>query len=212
MSAATEIGFPVAVKVASPNIPHKTEISGFELGLTGPDDVRLAFIAVTSRARRTHADAYIEGVLVSRMVTGGIETILGAHHDPTFGQVVMFGLGEIFVETIEDVSFRVARFGDDEAHRMMRKLKGFPLLDGARGGPRCDLDRLAATHAGSLQSTELNPLVVLPTEHNLVALDALIVTRQEPVPSEKYKAARYNARLSSLQPHNWKPETQNTQN
>jgi len=195
VSAATEIGFPVAVKVASPNIQHKTEISGFELGLTGPDDVRRAFIAVTSRARRTHADAYIEGVLVSRMVTGGIETILGAHHDPTFGQVVMFGLGGIFVETIEDVSFRVAPFGDDEAHRMMRELKGFPLLDGTRGGPRCDLDRLAAvisslsrfaaTHAGSLQSTELNPLVVLPTEHDLVALDALIVTRQEPVPPEK---------------------------
>ena len=185
VSAATELGFPVALKIASPDILHKTEAGGVELGLATADDVAQAFAAVTGRARLASPDARIEGVLVSRMVTGGVETILGVQDDPTFGPVVMFGLGGIFVETLKDVAFRVAPFEADEAHRMMRELKGFPLLDGARGRPRCDLDalaaplsalsRFAAAHAGHLHSAELNPVVVLPEGRGLVALDALIV-------------------------------------
>ena len=187
VSAATELGFPVALKIASPDILHKTEVGGVELGLATADDVAQAFAAVTGRARLARPDARITDVLVSRMVTGGVETILGVHHDPTFGPVVMFGLGGIFVDTLKDVAFRVAPFADDEAHRMMRELKGFRLLEGVRGRPRCDLDalaaalsalsRFAAAHAGHLQSAELNPVVVLPEGRGLVALDALIVTK-----------------------------------
>ena len=120
-------------------------------------------------------------------MTGGVETILGVQDDPTFGPVVMFGLGGIFVETLKDVAFRVAPFEDDEAHRMMREMKGFPLLEGVRGHPRCDLDalaaalaalsRFAAAHAGALESAELNPVLVFAEGHGLVALDALIVTK-----------------------------------
>jgi acyl-CoA synthetase (NDP forming) len=188
VSAATALGFPVALKIASPDILHKTEIGGVELDLGTAHDVAQAFAAVTGRARLAHPDARIEGVLVSRMVTGGVETILGVQDDPTFGPVVMFGLGGIFVETLKDVAFRVAPFDDDEAHRMMRELKAFPLLDGARGRPRCDLDaaaaalsalsRFAAAHAGHLESAELNPVVVLPEGHGLVALDAVVVPRR----------------------------------
>ena len=187
VSAAIELGFPVALKIASPDILHKTEAGGVELGLAAADDVAQAFAAVTGRARLARPDARIEGVLVSRMVTGGVETILGVQDDPTFGPVVMFGLGGIFVETLKDMVFRVAPFEADEAHRMMRELKGFPLLDGVRGRPRCDLDALAAAlaalsrfaagHAGHLHSAELNPVVVLPEGRGLVALDALIVPK-----------------------------------
>ena len=187
VSAATELGFPVALKIASPDILHKTEVGGVELGLATADDVAQAFAAVTGRARLARPDARITDVLVSRMVTGGVETILGVQDDPTFGPVVMFGLGGIFVDTLKDVAFRVAPFADDEAHRMMRELKGFRLLEGVRGRPRCDLDalaaalsalsRFAAAHAGHLQSAELNPVVVLPEGRGLVALDALIVTK-----------------------------------
>ncbi len=188
VSAATRLGFPVVLKIASPDILHKTEVGGVELGLTTAKDVVQAFAAVTGRARLARPDARIKDVLVSRMVTGGVETILGVQDDPTFGPVVMFGLGGIFVETLKDVAFRVAPFEPDEAHRMMRELQGFPLLDGARGRPPCDLDalatalsalsRFAAAHAGQLQSAELNPVMVLPAGQGLVALDALIVTKR----------------------------------
>ena len=99
----------------------------------------------------------------------------------------MFGLGGIFVETLKDVTFRVAPFDVDEGHRMMRELQGFPLLDGARGRPACDLDavaqalaalsRFAAAHTDQLESAELNPVLVLPAGRGLVALDALIVPK-----------------------------------
>ncbi len=188
VSAATELGFPVALKIASADILHKTEAGGVELGLATADDVAQAFAAVTGRARLARPDARIEGVLVSHMVTGGVETILGVQDDPTFGPVVMFGLGGIFVEMLKDVAFRVAPFEEDEAHRMMREVKGFPLLDGARGRPRCDLDalaaalaalsRFAAAHAGHLHSAELNPVMVLAEGQGLVALDALIVPKR----------------------------------
>ncbi len=188
VSAATELGFPVALKIASADILHRPEAGGVELGLATADDVAQAFAAVTGRARLARPDARIEGVLVSHMVTGGVETILGVQDDPTFGPVVMFGLGGIFVEMLKDVAFRVAPFEEDEAHRMMREVKGFPLLDGARGRPRCDLDalaaalaalsRFAAAHAGHLHSAELNPVMVLAEGQGLVALDALIVPKR----------------------------------
>ncbi len=188
VAAARAIGYPVALKVASPDIPHKTETGGVELDLDTADNVAHAFAAVTGRARLGVPEARIDGVLVSPMVNGGVETILGVQHDPTFGPVVMFGLGGIFVETLKDVSFRVAPFEDDEAHRMMRELTGFPLLEGVRGRRRCDLDavaaalsalsRFAAAHAGQLESAELNPVVVFEEGHGLVALDAMLVPRR----------------------------------
>ncbi len=190
VAAATTLGFPVALKIASLEIPHKTDIGGVMLGLDSPGEVAQAFADVTGRARMAHPEARLDGVLVSRMVTGGVETIMGVRYDPTFGPVVMFGLGGIFVEVLEDIAFRVAPFDTAEAHRMMRELRGFPLLDGVRGRPRGDLDatasalaalsRFAAAHADGLDSAELNPVVVLPEGRGVVALDALVVPKTSP--------------------------------
>ena len=185
--AAIELGLPVALKIASPDIVHKTEFGGVELALNTTTDVKNAFASVTGRTKMAHPEARLEGVLVSPMVTGGVETIFGVQDDPTFGPVIMFGLGGVFVETLKDVSFRVAPFDDEEAHRMMRELQGFAVLNGVRGRPRCDLaaiasalvarSRFAAEHSGQLESAELNPVVALPTGQGLVALDAVIVTK-----------------------------------
>ena len=183
--AATQLGFPVAVKVASLDIAHKSDVGGVALDLDTPEEVMEAFTAVTGKARAAcpHADIY--GVLVSPMVRDGVEMILGVQHDPTFGPVVMCGLGGVFVEVLADVSFRPAPFDVAEAHRMLRELQGYPLLAGARGRPPGDVDaladalaalsRFAAAHAGQLDSAELNPVVVRPAGQGVVALDALIV-------------------------------------
>ncbi len=185
--AAAEFGCPVALKIASPDIAHKSDAGGVALGLATADAVTRAFAAVIGRARSAHPDAHFDGVLVSPMVTGGVEMILGVQDDPTFGPVVMCGLGGVFVEALEDVSFRAAPFDAAEAHRMLRELQGFPLLAGARGRPPGDVDalaaalaalsRFAAAHAGQLDSAELNPVLVRPAGQGVVALDALLVPK-----------------------------------
>jgi acyl-CoA synthetase (NDP forming) len=118
------------------------------------------------------------------MVAGGAEAIVGVHRDPAFGPVVMFGLGGIFVEVLKDVTFRVAPFAVDEARRMIREIRGFPLLDGARGRPKLDIEALAeclsrlsvfaVINAERYRSIDINPLIVLPK--GVVAVDALIET------------------------------------
>ena len=183
--AATQLGFPVALKIASPDIAHKSDIGGVALDLDTPEEVIGAFTAVTDKARAACPHAHIDGVLVSPMVRDGVEMILGVQHDPTFGPVVMCGLGGVFVEILADVSFRPAPFDAAEAHRMLRELQGYPLLAGARGRSPGDVDaladalaalsRFAAAHAGQLDSAELNPVVVRPAGQGVVALDALIV-------------------------------------
>ncbi len=185
--AAAALGFPAALKIASPDIAHKSDVGGVALDLDTPDAAAEAFAAVTGKARAARPHARIDGVLVSPMVRNGVEMILGVQHDPTFGPVVMCGLGGVFVEVLADVSFRPAPFDAAEAHRMLRELRGFPLLAGTRGRPPGDVDalaaalaalsRFAAAHAGRLESAELNPVVVRPAGQGVVALDALIVPR-----------------------------------
>ena len=183
--AAAELGFPVALKIASPDIAHKSDVGGVALDLGTPEAVARAFTALVAAARSARPGAHVEGILVSPMVTGGVEMILGVQHDPTFGPVVMCGLGGVFVEILADVCFRPAPFDAAEAHRMLRELRGYPLLAGARGRPPGDVDalaaalaalsRFAAAHAGQLESAELNPVLVRPVGQGVVALDALIV-------------------------------------
>jgi acyl-CoA synthetase (NDP forming) len=187
--AAAELGFPVALKIASPDIAHKSDMGGVALDLGTSEAVAQAFTALIAAARSARPGAHVEGILVSPMITDGVEMILGVQHDPTFGPVVMCGLGGVFVEVLADVSFRPAPFDAAEAHRMLRELRGYPLLAGARGRPPGDVDaladalaalsRFAAAHAGQLDSAELNPVVVRPTGQGVVALDALIVSGTE---------------------------------
>ncbi|HSQ04211.1 MAG TPA: acetate--CoA ligase family protein [Burkholderiales bacterium] len=187
VDAAVAFGFPVALKIASPDIAHKTEVGGVALDLRTPDEVRRAFDEMMTRVRALAPAARIDGVLVTRMVKDGTETILGVTRDPIFGPVVMFGLGGVFAEVLKDVTFRKAPFDEAEARRMIREIKSFAILDGARGRPRADLSalaaalaalsRLAAAMADNVAEVDVNPFVVLPEGQGALALDALVVAR-----------------------------------
>jgi acyl-CoA synthetase (NDP forming) len=184
---ATELGFPVVLKIVSPDIVHKTEIGGVVLNLDSANAVREAATAILERTRQARPAATITGLLIAPQIAGGVETILGVQRDPVFGPVVMFGLGGIFVEVFKDVTFRVAPFDASEARRMIGEIKGYALLEGVRGQPPADIDALAAAlvqlsefavrHTATLESIDLNPFVVLPQGQGAVALDAVIVSR-----------------------------------
>ena len=185
---AAAIGGPVAVKLCAPGVLHKTELGGVVLDVSGAAEAREAFRTVTARARAADPPVRIEGALVAPMVTGGVETILGVRNDPTFGPVVLFGLGGTLVEVIDDVSFRVAPFGEAEARRLIAETRAGKVLRGARGKGPYDVAALAAAlsrlsvfavaHGGRIDSAEINPFVVLPEGRGAVALDAVIVTRR----------------------------------
>ena len=183
--AALELGLPVALKISSPDIAHKSEVGGVVLDLKSRSAVGAAFKQIMSRVRKSAPRARLEGVLVAPMVTGGVETILGVQRDPVFGPVIMFGLGGIFVEQFKDVTFRLAPIDEREAKRMIREVRSYPLLAGARGKAVMDigalaraiaaLSRLAYANAETIESIDINPFVVLPK--GAMALDALIVPR-----------------------------------
>jgi acetate---CoA ligase (ADP-forming) len=185
--AAAEIGFPVVMKIVSPDIQHKSEIGGVLLNIGSEAEASAGFDTLMQRGKTAVPNARLEGVLLAPMVQGGVETIIGVQRDPVFGPVVMFGLGGIFVEVLKDVTFRTAPFGLDVAHEMIRSVKGFPLLDGARGAAKADVDALAAAlaavsvfaaaNADTLESIDLNPVLVKPVGEGCVAVDALIVAR-----------------------------------
>ena len=181
--AAKKVGFPVVMKVSSPELAHKSDLGLVKIGVETASEVRATFDALTKRARRFGRAAEIEGVLVCEMVTNGVECVVGVSHDDLFGPVVMAGLGGIFVEVLEDVSFRVPPFGRRDAQAMLRELRGFPLLQGARGAKPADVDafvdviekvqRLALDLADDVSELDINPLVV--KARGAVALDALVV-------------------------------------
>lgn len=185
VAAADEFGYPVALKIASPDIPHKTEIGGVLLNVADAASVKEGFGVLLAKAARGVPSARIEGVLVAPMAPHGIETIIGVARDPVFGPVVMFGLGGTFVEIFRDVTFRVAPFDQEEARRMMREVKGYALLEGARGAEPFDIDavakalagisRFSAVNAAVIDSIDINPFLVLPKGQGAVALDAVIV-------------------------------------
>jgi len=186
-AAAAELGFPVVLKIASSDIAHKTEVGGVRLGVDSAERAGDAFRSLMSDVQRLRPDARLDGVLVSPMVGEGVETILGIHLDPVFGPVVMFGLGGVLVEVLEDVSFRVAPFDEDEARRMVLELKGRAILEGTRGKGPYDLpalftalarlSRFAAGHADTIESVDVNPFLVRPEGKGCIALDALVVPR-----------------------------------
>ncbi len=191
--AAREIGPPVAMKLNSRDIGHKTEIGGVLLNVASPEAAREGYETLLARVAEAAPGALVEGVLVAPMVRDGVETILGVQHDPVFGPAVMFGLGGIFAEALGDVVFRIAPFGEDEAGQMIREIAGYRVLEGLRGRPRADQEALAkalaalsgfaAAAAERIESVDLNPFLVRPEGEGAVAVDALIVPRRkEPSP------------------------------
>src|SRR6195952_4329382 len=184
VAAAGRFGFPVVMKILSPDILHKSEIGGVLLDIADVDAVRSGFALLLERAKAAAPKASIEGVLVAKQLKGGVECILGIHRDPVFGPIAMFGLGGIFVEILKDVVFRRCPFGEDVAEEMIRSIKGAPLLLGARGRKPADVKALAAMRARlavfaaqagpELQSIDLNPVFAMPEGEGAFAADAVI--------------------------------------
>lgn len=184
--AAAEIGFPVVMKVSSPDILHKTDIGGVKLGISSPEEAAEAFAEITRNARRFMPRAFLAGVSVFETVPKGREVILGVSVDRTFGPLLMFGLGGIYVEVLKDVSFRIVPVGPSEARAMVEEVRSFPLLRGVRGERPADLDAIVesilrlsslATDLPEVLELDINPLVVL--EHGAIALDARIIIRHK---------------------------------
>jgi acyl-CoA synthetase (NDP forming) len=174
------------MKIVSVDIVHKSDVGGVKLNLGDAEAVRKAYDDILSSCSAAHPKAKIDGVLVGKMVSGGVEAILGVQRDPVFGPVVMFGLGGIFTEIMKDVTFRLAPFDEADAMAMIRSIKGFPLLDGARGRKKADqaalakalskLSIFAAANRDVLASIDLNPVMVLPEGEGVAALDAVVLT------------------------------------
>jgi acetyltransferase len=183
VAAAEEIGYPVALKVDSADIAHKTEAGGVVLGVDSAAAVRSAHDRIMTRARAYAPDARIDGIGVHEMVSGAVELIVGIKRDAAFGPVVLVGAGGTLVEVMKDVELRVAPVGRVEAEAMVGALKCLPLLSGARGRPRADIaavvdviERLSALAlaAPALDELDINPLMVMPEGEGARAADALI--------------------------------------
>ncbi len=183
--SARATGYPVVLKIASEDIAHKTEIGGVALDLRDDDAVRQAFDRLLANARAHAPQARLDGMLVAPMVRGGVELIAGVSRDPVFGPVVMVGLGGIYAEILKDVAVQVAPVSEEEALRMIRSLRMFPLLDGARGQTKADvaaaartvarLSEFACRHADDVAEIDLNPILVKPEGEGVLVLDALMV-------------------------------------
>jgi acyl-CoA synthetase (NDP forming) len=182
--AAAKLGYPVVMKVSSPDLLHKSDLGLVAVGVESAKQVRATYDELMRKARRAGGrSARIDGVLVCEMVSSGVETVVGVSRDPLFGPVVMVGLGGIFVEVLKDVTFRVPPFGEDEADRMLHELAGYAMLQGVRGAKPSDtkalvdvimrMQRLAMDLADDIAELDINPLVVKP--RGAVALDALVV-------------------------------------
>ncbi|MEO9320213.1 MAG: acetate--CoA ligase family protein [Nitrososphaera sp.] len=188
LSAAKTIGYPVVMKIASRDILHKSDAGGVKVGIKSDDELRAGFSAIIDSAKRYKPDAAIKGVLVQEMVKGAKETILGATQDPTFGPVLMFGLGGIYVEVLKDVVFRVAPVDARQASRMVNSIKTAKLLKGVRGEKPADeaaivecLQRLSQLIVDfpEIAEVDINPLLVLEEGKGARLVDARIVLRGE---------------------------------
>jgi acetyltransferase len=182
---ASRIGFPAVMKIASPDILHKTDVGGVKLHITSPKEAEDAFIEITSNARRLMPQAFIQGVMLYEMIAGGKEVILGVTHDRTFGHMLMFGLGGVYVEVLKDVAFRIAPVSHRDAQAMVNEIKTAALLRGARGEKAVDLDAVVesilrlsclVTDFPVVRELDINPLVAL--EKGAIALDARIIFRR----------------------------------
>ncbi len=184
VAIAQEIGFPVVMKIASPDILHKTDIGGVKVGLRSASDVRDAFDLLVYRATRFMPEARIWGCLVQQMIMGGREVIIGMNRDPQFGPLLMFGLGGIYVEVLKDVSFRIAPVSRKEAEEMIAEIRSYNLLKGVRGQKPADMDAMVdillrvsqlVTDFPEVVEMDINPLMVLDSGQGAYAVDMRLV-------------------------------------
>lgn len=182
VEAAEAVGYPVVMKIVSPDIAHKSDVGGVTLGLKDAKAVRKAYKEMIERVAAAAPNAKITGVAIQNMAPQGIEVIVGATTDPQFGPVMMFGLGGVFVEVLKDVAFRIVPLEPRDASQMVREIRGLPILQGARGAQPADLPALeslivkvsqfVAAHP-EVAELDLNPVFAYP--NGALAVDARIV-------------------------------------
>jgi acyl-CoA synthetase (NDP forming) len=182
--AADKTGYPVVMKVVSRDIIHKSDVGGVALDIDNGEEAGDAYEAILQSCRRFKPDARIEGIEVSQQVESGLETIAGARRDLSFGPIVMFGLGGIYVEVMKDIAFRAFPLGKGEALRMISEIKTYPLLLGVRGQKRKDIDAVADAilRVGAIlrkfpviTDIEINPLIAYAYGRGVNAVDVRIL-------------------------------------
>ena len=183
-NAVRQIGYPLVMKIVSPDIIHKSDAGGVKVGIKTDDELRNSFRTITENALKHKSDAKIKGVLVQEMVKSAKETILGASQDPTFGPVIMFGLGGIYVEVLKDVVFRIVPIDEQEAINMVESIKTIKLLKGIRGEKSSDLKAIAdslqrlsqlVVDFPEIKEFDINPLLVLEEGKGARVVDARII-------------------------------------
>jgi acyl-CoA synthetase (NDP forming) len=184
VSAAEAMGFPVALKIESAAITHKSDVGGVVLKLADSNAVRDAYARLIAEVGRRAPGAQIDGVVVQRMAGEGIEMILGVKRDPLFGPVILCGFGGILVELLKDVNIGIPPLSLDQARDMVQRLRGFAILGGVRGKPPADVEALCKAIVGvsglacslgdQLAGLDINPLIVLPKTHGAIAVDAVV--------------------------------------
>jgi acetyltransferase len=181
---AAGIGKPVALKIVSPDILHKSDVGGIVLNLEGQEAVAAAYDEMMETIQAKRPEAKLEGALVEEMAPPGSEVIVGMRRDPNFGPLVMFGMGGIYVELFKDVSFRIAPFDRAQAHQMVAETKAGTLLSGYRGQEKADLDAIVDTilklsqlalDFPQIKEIEINPLSVGPEGQGAIALDGRVI-------------------------------------
>lgn len=184
---ACSLGFPVVIKIVSPDIPHKSDMGGVTLALQSPEAVISGCERILKNVASAKPGADIRGILVCKQADPGLEVIVGARDDPAFGMTLMFGLGGIFTEVFEDVTFRLAPIERIDAQEMIREIKGYPLLRGTRGQDGVDLDILTdllltisrmVTENSDISEMDLNPVNVY--RDGVMVLDVRIFKRHRP--------------------------------
>jgi len=182
VSISKEVGFPVVLKISSPDVIHKSDSGGVKLGLANATQVGKAYTEIVSSVKKAFPGAVIEGVSVQKMAPPGVEVIIGMSKDPQFGPVLMFGLGGILVEVLKDVSFRIVPVSERDAAEMIREIKGYPILEGYRGQKPASipaLEELIVKVSSFLEKNlqikelDLNPVFAYPDK--AVAVDARII-------------------------------------
>jgi len=186
VSLSQKMGFPVVLKIASPDVIHKSDSGGVQLSLNNVAEVRKAYDGILKKVKRQYHRAVIHGISVQKMVRPGTEVIVGTSKDPQFGPVIMFGLGGIFVELLKDVSFRVIPVERKDAQEMIKEIKGYPLLQGYRGKEPADISSLVniilkisrfIEEYPRIKELELNPIFAY--RNRAVAIDARIILEKD---------------------------------
>ena len=181
-TSAESVGYPVVLKIVSPDILHKTEVGGVVVGLSSKDAVQSGYRRIMETAKSRRPDARLTGVLVQKMAPDSIEVIVGSINDPQFGPTILFGLGGIFVEILKDVVFRIAPLEERDAREMILEIKGYSALAGYRGFPPADQDAIVnlilsvsrlVTENPQIDQMDLNPAMVY--EHGALVVDARIL-------------------------------------